>query len=112
MTDIRLPPELLPSDGRFGSGPSKIRNEAVAALAAAAPTYLGTSHRREGVKSVVRRIQRQRVPGLHHAEPAGPGRVDLAVLEDVVVDGLGEELLERRVDGLARGLRAEAGSRC
>ena len=57
MTDIRLPPELLPSDGRFGSGPSKIRNEAVAALAAAAPTYLGTSHRREGVKSVVRRIR-------------------------------------------------------
>ncbi len=54
---IRLPPELLPSDGRFGSGPSKIRNEAVAALAAAAPTYLGTSHRREGVKSVVRRIR-------------------------------------------------------
>jgi phosphoserine aminotransferase len=54
---IRLPPELLPSDGRFGSGPSKIRNEAVAALAAAAPTYLGTSHRREGVRSVVRRIR-------------------------------------------------------
>lgn len=54
---IRLPPELLPSDGRFGSGPSKIRHEAVAALAAAAPAYLGTSHRREGVKSVVRCIR-------------------------------------------------------
>src|SRR6266700_1494686 len=57
MVDIRLPPELLPSDGRFGSGPSKVRNEAVAALAALAPTYLGTSHRREGVRSVVRRIR-------------------------------------------------------
>jgi phosphoserine aminotransferase len=55
--DIRLPPELLPSDGRFGSGPSKIRDEAIDALTAAAPTYLGTSHRREGVKSVVRRIR-------------------------------------------------------
>jgi phosphoserine aminotransferase len=54
---IRLPPELLPSDGRFGSGPSKIRDDAVAALAAAAPTYLGTSHRRDGVRSVVRRIR-------------------------------------------------------
>ena len=54
---IRLPAELLPSDGRFGSGPSKIRREAVAALADAAPTYLGTSHRREGVRSVVRRIR-------------------------------------------------------
>jgi phosphoserine aminotransferase len=57
MSDIRLPPELRPSDGRFGSGPSKVRNEAVAALAAVAPTYLGTSHRRGGVKSIVRRIR-------------------------------------------------------
>jgi phosphoserine aminotransferase len=57
VSDVRLPPELLPSDGRFGSGPSKIRNEAVAALAAAAPAYLGTSHRREGVRSIVRRIR-------------------------------------------------------
>jgi phosphoserine aminotransferase len=57
VSDVRLPPELLPSDGRFGSGPSKVRNEAVAALSAAAPTYLGTSHRRDGVKSVVRRVR-------------------------------------------------------
>jgi phosphoserine aminotransferase len=57
MSDVRLPSDLLPSDGRFGSGPSKIRREAVAALVEAAPTYLGTSHRREGVRSVVRRIR-------------------------------------------------------
>jgi phosphoserine aminotransferase len=55
--EIRIPSELLPSDGRFGSGPSKVRKEAVAALAAAAPGYLGTSHRREEVRSVVRRIR-------------------------------------------------------
>ena len=54
---IVLPPELRPSDGRFGSGPSKVRSEAVARLAAAAPTYLGTSHRRDGVRSVVHRIK-------------------------------------------------------
>jgi phosphoserine aminotransferase len=54
---ILLPPELVPTDGRFGSGPSKVRNEAVRALADAAPTYLGTSHRRDGVRSVVRRIR-------------------------------------------------------
>jgi phosphoserine aminotransferase len=54
---IVLPAELLPSDGRFGSGPSKVRPEAVARLAEAAPTYLGTSHRRDGVRSVVRRIR-------------------------------------------------------
>ena len=54
---IELPPELRPADGRFGSGPSKVPQEAVAALAAVAPTYLGTSHRRAGVKSVVRRLR-------------------------------------------------------
>ena len=57
MPDIRLPADLLPSDGRFGSGPSKVRQDAVAALAGVAPRYLGTSHRREGVRSVVRRIR-------------------------------------------------------
>jgi phosphoserine aminotransferase len=54
---ILLPPELVPTDGRFGSGPSKVRNEAVRKLADAAPTYLGTSHRRDGVRSVVRRVR-------------------------------------------------------
>ena len=57
VPEIELPPELRPGDGRFGSGPSKVRREAVAALAAAAPTYLGTSHRQAPVKSVVRRLR-------------------------------------------------------
>ncbi|MBV8981738.1 MAG: phosphoserine transaminase, partial [Acidimicrobiia bacterium] len=57
MPEIQLPPELRPTDGRFGSGPSKVRQEAVAALAAAAPTYLGTSHRQPTVKNVVRRLR-------------------------------------------------------
>jgi len=59
MTDapILLPPELRPDDGRFGSGPSKVRTEAVRALADIAPTYMGTSHRRPGVRSVVGRIR-------------------------------------------------------
>jgi phosphoserine aminotransferase len=54
---IRLPPELLPTDGRFGSGPSKVRPEAVAHLADAATGYLGTSHRRDTVKALVNRIR-------------------------------------------------------
>ncbi len=54
---VVLPAELRPGDGRFGSGPSKVRTEAVDALAAAAPTYLGTSHRRDGVRSVVGRVR-------------------------------------------------------
>jgi phosphoserine aminotransferase len=56
-TDIRIPADLLPSDGRFGSGPSRVRPEAARALAAAADGYLGTSHRRSGVKSVVGRLR-------------------------------------------------------
>jgi phosphoserine aminotransferase len=54
---ITLPLELRPSDGRFGSGPSKVPTAAARALADAAPTYLGTSHRRDGVRSVVRRVR-------------------------------------------------------
>ncbi|HEX6475650.1 MAG TPA: phosphoserine transaminase [Acidimicrobiales bacterium] len=51
--EIQIPSNLLPSDGRFGSGPSKVRQEAVAALERAAPRYLGTSHRQAGVRSIV-----------------------------------------------------------
>jgi len=57
MADLTIPPSMLPSDGRFGSGPSKVRPEAVADLAAAAPRYLGTSHRQPGVKRIVGQIR-------------------------------------------------------
>jgi phosphoserine aminotransferase len=53
LPDISLPSDLLPSDGRFGSGPSKVRPEAVAALAATGTSYLGTSHRQAPVRFVV-----------------------------------------------------------
>ena len=55
--DIRIPDALKPSDGRFGSGPSKVRPEQVAALVATGSTYLGTSHRQNTVKSVVGRLR-------------------------------------------------------
>jgi phosphoserine aminotransferase len=54
---ITIPADLLPSDGRFGCGPSKIRAEAVAALAADAPGYLGTRHRQPTVKFMVARLR-------------------------------------------------------
>ena len=57
LPQITIPPDRLPADGRFGSGPSKVRPEAVAALVLAAPHYLGTSHRRSPVRSVVARIR-------------------------------------------------------
>ncbi|HVB91929.1 MAG TPA: phosphoserine transaminase, partial [Acidimicrobiales bacterium] len=55
--DITIPSELLPADGRFGSGPSKVRPEQVTALAQVAGTYLGTSHRQKTVKSQVARVR-------------------------------------------------------
>ena len=55
--DITIPAELLPSDGRFGSGPSKVRPEAVEALTAEAGDYLGTSHRQAAVKFMVARLR-------------------------------------------------------
>ena len=53
IPDITIPDSMRPGDGRFGSGPSKVRSEAVAALAAEADDYLGTSHRQDTVKLVV-----------------------------------------------------------
>ena len=53
---IKIPTELLPADGRFGCGPSKIRPEAVEALAATS-LLLGTSHRQAPVKNLVKRVR-------------------------------------------------------
>ena len=55
--DIRIPADLLPADGRFGSGPSKVRREQVAGLLDVAGSYLGTSHRQKTVKSEVGRLR-------------------------------------------------------
>ncbi|GAB3541936.1 phosphoserine transaminase [Arthrobacter tecti] len=51
--DIRIPTELLPQDGRFGAGPSKVRSAQLEALNAAGITLLGTSHRQAPVKNLV-----------------------------------------------------------
>ncbi len=54
---ITIPTSLLPRDGRFGSGPGKVRPELVTALAEAATGYLGTSHRQPTVRSMVGRVR-------------------------------------------------------
>lgn len=58
MTDtVQIPDDLKPADGRFGSGPSKVRPEALAALAAHGAEVMGTSHRQAPVKNLVRRVR-------------------------------------------------------
>ena len=50
---IEIPRDLLPVDGRFGCGPSKVRPEQALALAKANQHLLGTSHRQAPVKNLV-----------------------------------------------------------
>src|SRR3984893_1106920 len=57
MSNIVIPAQLKPKDGRVGSGPAKIRPEQLAALAASGAAYLGTSHRQPPVRSLVHRIR-------------------------------------------------------
>ena len=57
LPSISIPTDLLPADGRFGSGPSKVRPEAVERLSAVSRSLLGTSHRQAPVKAVVGQVR-------------------------------------------------------
>ena len=57
MPDITIPAELLPHDGRFGCGPSKVRPEQLTHLTEAGARILGTSHRQAPVKNLVARVR-------------------------------------------------------
>ncbi|MEU0640304.1 phosphoserine transaminase [Streptomyces albidoflavus] len=57
MAEIRIPADIKPADGRFGAGPSKVRTEALDALAATGTSLLGTSHRQAPVKNLVGRVR-------------------------------------------------------
>lgn len=48
-----LPADLIPADGRFGCGPSKVRPEQIQAIVDGAQSVIGTSHRQPAVKNVV-----------------------------------------------------------
>ena len=54
---LRIPASLLPADGRFGSGPSKIRREQLEGLASAGAALMGTSHRQAPVLALVARVR-------------------------------------------------------
>ncbi|MGN6612661.1 MAG: phosphoserine transaminase [Angustibacter sp.] len=54
---MTIPAQLLPSDGRFGSGPSKVRPEQAQAVADAGRTLLGTSHRQQPVRDLVHHLR-------------------------------------------------------
>jgi phosphoserine aminotransferase len=56
-TVLKIPTTLKPSDGRFGSGPSRVRPEQLQHLAGAGAAVMGTSHRQAPVKDLVKRIR-------------------------------------------------------
>ena len=56
-TALEIPQDLKPGDGRFGSGPSKVRPEQVRHVLDHAVDVMGTSHRQAPVKAVVRRVR-------------------------------------------------------
>jgi phosphoserine aminotransferase len=56
-TQLFIPDELKPADGRFGCGPSKVRPEALARLASEGAALMGTSHRQKPVKGLVGEIR-------------------------------------------------------
>jgi phosphoserine aminotransferase len=56
-TDLRIPDELKPVDGRFGSGPSRVRREQLDYVAGPGAALVGTSHRQKPVRELVARIR-------------------------------------------------------
>ena len=57
MTDLQIPADLKPADGRFGAGPSKIQPGHLDALAATGTSLMGTSHRQATVRDLVGRVR-------------------------------------------------------
>ncbi|MDT7739977.1 MAG: phosphoserine aminotransferase, partial [Mycobacterium sp.] len=56
-TSLTIPDDIKPGDGRFGSGPSKVRPEQLQTLSTSAAALFGTSHRQAPVKDLVGRVR-------------------------------------------------------
>jgi phosphoserine aminotransferase len=68
MSEIIIPNNLLPADGRFGCGPSKVRPAQLAAFANEGAALMGTSHRQAPVKNLVKRVQDGLMELFHNPE--------------------------------------------
>jgi phosphoserine aminotransferase len=109
-TTITIPSELLPADGRFGCGPSKVRDEQAAALVAANGRILGTSHRQAPVKNLVSSVRSGLVDlfGLPKDWEIVMGNGGSTVFWDVATFGLVRERSEHYVFGEFSSKFAEA----
>lgn len=59
MPEIVIPADICPTDGRFGSGPSKIPASALSRLADTGTSLMGTSHRQAPVRALVGEVREQ-----------------------------------------------------
>jgi phosphoserine aminotransferase len=96
-----IPAHLLPADGRFGSGPSKVRAEQVDAVRAAGRSLLGTSHRQLPVRSLVGRLREglAELFGLPDGYEVVLGNGGSTLFWDVAAFGLVRERAEHCVFG-------------
>ncbi len=68
MAYIEIPLDLLPADGRFGCGPSRLRPAQISAFATEGAELMGTSHRQAPVKHLVKRVQEGLLDLFHNPE--------------------------------------------
>jgi phosphoserine aminotransferase len=54
---LQIPADLKPADGRFGSGPSRVRPAQLRHLVDAGASVMGTSHRQQPVKDLVGHVR-------------------------------------------------------
>lgn len=109
-TAIEIPDRLLPVDGRFGCGPSKVRPEQVLALARSNQYLLGTSHRQPPVKRIVASVRHglTELFGLPDGWQIVLGNGGSTVFWDVATFGLIERHSVHAVFGEFSGKFAEA----
>lgn len=105
-----IPPGLLPVDGRFGCGPSKVRPEQIDALVSRAVSVMGTSHRQAPVKNIVGSVREGLVDlfGLPEGWEIILGNGGSTVFWDVATFGLIRERSQHLVFGEFGGKFAEA----
>ncbi|MCW2666864.1 MAG: Phosphoserine aminotransferase, partial [Frankiales bacterium] len=111
MPEITIPSELLPGDGRFGSGPSKVRVAQLAALSGPeAAGIMGTSHRQAPVRAVVGRVRRglAELFSLPEGYEVVLGNGGATCFWDVATFGLVRERAQHLVFGEFGGKFAEA----
>ncbi len=108
--EIRIPAELLPRDGRFGCGPSKVRPEQLAALSGRGAALMGTSHRQAPIKNLVGSVRSGLATlfGLPDGWEIVLGNGGSTVFWDVATFGLIESRSEHLVFGEFSSKFAEA----